>query len=63
MPADGVLDIDLACLRGSLRMLLPADRATAIAPVLHAVVCAVPDDRQAIPFAAAQVPMPAGGVR
>jgi hypothetical protein len=63
MPADGVMDIDLACLRGSLRMSLPADRATAVAPPLHVAVCPVPEAPQAVPFAAAQVPRPAGGVR
>ena len=55
MPADGVMDIDLACLRGSLRMPLPADRATAVAPAFHAAVCPVPEAPQAVPFAAAQV--------
>ena len=59
MPADGVLDIDLAC----LRMSLPADRATAVAPAFHPAVCAVPEGPQAIRFVAAEVPMPAGGVR
>jgi hypothetical protein len=32
MPADGVLDIDLACRRGSVRISLPADLATIVAP-------------------------------
>jgi hypothetical protein len=63
MPADVVLDIDLACLRGSLRMSLPADRAAAVAPVFHAAVCPVQEGPQARPFVAAQVPMQAGGVR
>jgi len=65
MPADGVLDFDLDCLRVSLRMSLPADGATAVAPAIAAVsvVRAAPEGPQAIPFACAQVPMPAGGVR
>ncbi|HXB46960.1 MAG TPA: hypothetical protein VNW50_04290 [Streptosporangiaceae bacterium] len=63
MPADGVLAIDLACLRGSLRMSLPADRATVVAPAFHPAVCAGPEGPQAIPFLAAPVPTSPGGVR
>jgi hypothetical protein len=63
MPADDVLDIDLTCLRGSLRVSLPADRATAVAPAFHTAVCAVPDGPRAIRFVAAQVAMSAGGMR
>jgi hypothetical protein len=61
MPADGVLDIDLACRRGSVRISLPADLATIVALACHPAVCVV--GPQAIPFATAVVPMPAGGVR
>jgi hypothetical protein len=59
MPADGVLD--MACLRGSLRISLLAGRATVVALARHPAVC-VADGPQTIPFVAAQVPMPPGGV-
>jgi hypothetical protein len=63
MPADGVLDIDLACLRGSLRISQPADRTTTGAPACHPVVCVAPEGPQTSPFMTGAVPMPAGGVR
>lgn len=40
MPADGVLEINLAYARGSQRISLPAYRTTAVAPVYHS---AAPD--------------------
>jgi len=63
MPADGVLDIDLACLRGGLSVWLATHRPTVFALACHPAVCMVPDGPQAIPFVAWQVPMSARGVR
>jgi lactate racemase len=42
MPADGVLDIDLAYGRGNLRISLPADRTTVVAPAYHPAAPDVP---------------------
>jgi len=62
MPADGVLHIGLAWLRGSLGMSRAAGRATVVVPAFRAAVCAVPEGPQAVRFAAAQILMPAGSV-
>ena len=42
MPADGLLDIDLAYGRQGLRISLPADRTTVVAPAYHPAVPDVP---------------------
>jgi len=63
MPADGVLDIDVAYRRGSVRISLPADRTTIVAPARHPAVRVVPEDPQTSPSLTAEVLMPAGGVR
>ena len=63
MPANGVLDIDVAHLRESRCISLPAYRVTIVAPVDHPAVCVLAKGSQTIPFPTAEVPMPAGGVR
>ena len=63
MPADGVLDIDLACRRGSLRISQPADQTTIAAAACHPAVCLVPGGPQTIAFVTAEVPMSADGVK
>jgi hypothetical protein len=55
MPADGVLDIDLAYRPGSRCISLPADRTTVLAPAYYPAQTAL--------FVAARVPISAGGVR
>jgi hypothetical protein len=66
MPADGVLQIDLAHGRGKI---LPIPLPVSVCDVAelpagsHARVCVPPEGPRTIPFVAAQGPMPAGGVR
>ena len=42
MPADGLLDIDLAYGRQGLRISLPADRTTVVAPAYHPAAPDIP---------------------
>jgi hypothetical protein len=63
MPADGVLDIDLACWRGSLRISLTADRTTIVARACRPSMCVAPEGLRTKPIACAAVPTSAGGVR
>ena len=63
MPADGVIDIDLACRRGSLRNSQPADLTMIVAAACHPAVCVVPGGPRTIPIACAEVPMSADGVK
>ena len=63
MPADGVLDIDLACGRGSLRISLTANLTTIAASACRPAMFAAPDGLRTNPIACAAVPTSAGGVR
>jgi hypothetical protein len=63
MPADGVLDIDLACRRGSLCISQVADLTMIVAAACHPAVCVVPGGPRPIPVACTEVPMSADGVR
>jgi hypothetical protein len=63
MPADGVLDIDLACGRGSLRISPVANLTTIAAPACRPSMCVAPEGLRSNPIACAAVPTSAGGVR
>jgi hypothetical protein len=66
MPADGVLQIDLAYGRGKI---LPIPLLVSVCDVAelpagsHAYVCVLPEGPRTSPLVAAQGPMPAGGVQ
>jgi len=63
MPADGVLDIDLARRRGSLHISRPAGQTTIVAAACHPAVWVVPGGPQTIAIACAEVLMSPDGVR